>query len=203
MTSLRFTACAASLLACLVLLSASAWAQSPPATIVIYDACDPETFNAAFGPGTCIAGRHGTTNLKFFLEEVHSNRIAGGWRFNPLLKATTGVFQLRNLELPTGRATVLRNKGGEVHTFTKVEKFGGGFIADLNLLSGNPVPAPECAQILPDGALAPQPESETNIFVEAGTAEPGPAAGTAALPVGVSHWECCIHPWMRLTVEVH
>lgn len=59
-----------------------------------------------------------------------------------------------------------------------------------------------CAQELPDGSLAPQPESDTNQFVDAGLAEAGPTAGTSALPAGVSRWECCIHPWMRLTIVV-
>jgi len=97
----------------------------------------------------------------------------------------------------------LENKGGETHTFTRVDQFGGGFKARLNGLTGNPVPAAECAQVLPDGSLAPQPESPTNQFVEAGKTEAGPAAGSSALPLGVSRWECCIHPWMRMVVVVH
>ena len=88
-------------------------------------------------------------------------------------------------------------------TFTRVESFAGGYIAFLNGLSGNPDPAPECAQVQSDGTLAPQLESETNQVVEAGTTEAGPTAGTSALPLGVSHWECCIHPWMRINIVVH
>jgi hypothetical protein len=57
--------------------------------------------------------------------------------------------------------------------------------------------------VLPDGTLVPQPESDTNQVVEAGTTEDGPTAGTSALPLGVSHWECCIHPWMRINIVVH
>jgi hypothetical protein len=57
--------------------------------------------------------------------------------------------------------------------------------------------------VLPDGSLAPQPESPTNQFVEAGNTEAGPTAGSSALPLGVSRWECCIHPWMRMVVVVH
>ena len=70
---------------------------------------------------------------------------------------------------------------------TKVEEFAGGFFTTLNSLTGNPEPAPECARVLPDGALAPQPETDTNQFVEAGTTELGPIAGTSVLPIGVTH----------------
>jgi len=36
------------------------------------------------------------------------------------------------------------NRGGEEHTFTEVEEFGGGIVPVLNALSGNPEVAPEC-----------------------------------------------------------
>jgi hypothetical protein len=112
---------------------------------------------------------------------------------NPWLNTTQGTLQLATVSLSSGQTTALQNTGGETHTFTKVSNFGGGFIPPLNQLSGNPVPAPECLQ----------PANATNIFVEAGTAESGPTAGSAELPVGITNWECCIHPWMRMTIEVH
>ncbi len=37
---------------------------------------------------------------------------------------------------------------------------------------------------------------------DTGETEAGPTAGTAALPVGVNHFQCCIHPWMRITINV-
>jgi hypothetical protein len=180
-------------------------AQSP-FKIGIHDACDPGTFTSpvnAAGPGVCKPGQHGTTKFQFFIAELQSDHIAGAWRFNPLLNATPGTFQLATVNLTSGQTTALQNTGGETHTFTKVASFGGGFVPPLNQLSGNPTPAPECAQVLPDGSLVPQPETGTNIFVEAGTTETGPTAGSAQLPVGVSTWQCCVHPWMRMTIEVH
>ena len=189
---LRFAA-AFALVIVAVFLSALAIAQTNVATIRIRDACDPKTFNEIIGPGTCVSGRHGTTKFEFFIEELQQDHFAGGWRFNPLLKASTGTFQLVRLNLDSGQQTVLQNKGGETHTFTKVEKFGGGFVPPLNMLSGNPVPAPECLQ----------PPSDTSLFVEAGETESGPTAGTSALPVGVNNFQCCIHPWMRLRIVVH
>jgi hypothetical protein len=171
--------------------------------IAMRDACDPESFNAAIGRGTCVAGHHGTTLFADFLGELRTDQVAGAWRFNPMLNATEGNFKLVRLDLKEGDQTTIENKGGETHTFTRVQKFGGGFKAPLNGLSGNPDPAPECAQVLPDGSLAPQPESATNQFVEAGQTEAGPTAGSSALPKGMSRWECCIHPWMRMVVVVH
>jgi hypothetical protein len=176
-----------------VLFSTVVFAQTEPATIRIWDACDPKTFNAAIGAGSCLPGRHGTTKFEFFIEELTEDHIAGAWRFNPLLKASTGTFRLLRLDLASGQQTVLHNKGGETHSFTRVEKFGGGFVPPLNVLSDNPVPAPECLQ----------PPSESNIFVESGETESGPTAGSPALPAGVNDFQCCIHPWMRLRVVVH
>ena len=172
-------------------------------TIIMRDACDPDSFNAALGPGHCVNGHHGRTLFSDFIGELQSDKDAGAWRFNPMLNATAGTFKLVKLDLTAGDQTILENKGGETHTFTRVDQFGGGFKAKLNGLTGNPVPAPECAQVLPDGSLAQQPESPTNQFVEAGNTEAGPTAGSSALPLGVSRWECCIHPWMRMVVVVH
>jgi len=172
-------------------------------TITMRDACDPTTFNAVLGPGVCMPGHHGNTLFPDFIGELQTDQIAGAWRFNPMLNTTEGNLRLARLDLRSGDQTTIQNAGGETHTFTRVKNFGGGFKAVLNGLTGNPDPAPECAQILPGGTLAPQPESDTNQFVEAGKTESGPTAGSAALPPGVSRWECCVHPWMRMVVVVH
>jgi plastocyanin len=172
-------------------------------TVTMRDACDPDSFNKAAGSPICIAGHHGTTLFEDFIAELTTDQIAGAWRFNPLVNATEDKFKLARLDLKAGEQITIVNAGGETHTFTRVAHFGGGFIDPLNRLTGNPDPAPECAQVLADGTLAPQPESDTNQFVEAGTTEGGPTAGTAALPPGVSRWECCIHPWMRIIIKVH
>jgi hypothetical protein len=185
-----------------VLFACLATAQTTK-TITMRDACDPVSFNAALGDGHCVAGQHGNTLFSDFIGELQTDQNAGAWRFNPMLNATAGTFKLVRLDLTSGDQTTIQNMGGEIHTFTRVDQFGGGFKTRLNGLSGNPVPVPECAQVLANGSLAPQPESPTNQFVEAGKTEAGPTAGSAALPVGVSRWECCIHPWMRMVVVVH
>jgi len=156
------------------------------------DACDPDTFNKAAGPGTCIPGDHGQTKFNLFVAELQSDHIAGAWRFNPLLTTTPGTFRLTSVELNPGTQLSLKNFGGEVHTFTRVARYNGGFIPFLNPLSLNPEPAPECLK----------PENAINIFVEAGTTEAGPTAGTDQLPMGRTHWQCCIHPWMRMDIVV-
>jgi len=43
----------------------------------------------------------------------------------------------------------------------------------------------------------------SNIFVEAGTTEVGPTAGGSDVPEGLSRWQCCVHPWMRMAMNVH
>ena len=186
-----------------VLLTGCLASAQKTKTITMRDACDPDSFNASVGPGTCVAGQHGNTLFSDFIGELQTDQNAGAWRFNPMLNATEGNFKLVRLDLKEGDQTNIDNKGGETHTFTRVQKFGGGYIAPLNGLSGNPDPAPECAQVLPDGSLVPQPESAANQLVEAGKKEAGPTAGSAALPEGISLWECCVHPWMRMVVVVH
>ena len=178
-----------------ILFTGVVGAQSHTITILMRDACDPDTFNAAVGPGTCVAGAHGTTPFGLFIEELTQDRIAGAWRFNPLLDASAGNFKLVTLNLTAGQQTVIQNLGGETHTFTRVKEFGGGNVPPLNALSGNPVPVPECAASLP--------ESNTNVIVEAGKSEAGPTAGTSALPEEATKWQCCIHPWMRMIVTVN
>lgn len=157
---------------------------SNPLVVRIMDKCDPTTFNAAVGPGTCVGD--GTITFGHFIAEVTSAQKAGAWHFAPA-----------DGSLEPGTTLSLNNRGGETHTFTKVKNFGGGFVAPLNALSGNPVPAPECATVTV-GGLVPKPPGPGNIFVEAGETEDGPTAGDAVMPSGtVTKFQCCIHPWMR------
>jgi plastocyanin len=86
------------------------------------------------------------------------------------------------ISVPAGRRVHVTNGGGRVHTFTKVESFGGGFVG---LLNGNMVPAPECAN---PAALE---------FVPYG----GSQTLTGMEP-GLHQFQCCIHPWMRAAVRV-
>lgn len=146
--------------------------------IRMYDDCEPTTFNAVLGAGACIGNGH--TTFQEFIEELEETQDVHTWRNQP-----------SDMQINVGRPTLIENRGGEVHTFTPVAAFGGGFIPDLNALSGNPIPAPECLDF---GSM---------IFISAGATEQGPTAGTSELPVGTSRFQCCIHPWMRTVIEVH
>jgi hypothetical protein len=150
-------------------------------TIRLWDGCDPVSFNQVLGPGGCLPGGHAKETFDTFINEVTLDKIAGAWRYGST-----------KYELSSGTQTSLRNRGGETHTFTKVNKFGGGLVPILNQLSGNPTPAPEC--------LAPP--SSTSTFVPGLATLPGPTAGSAALPAGASKYQCCIHPWMRTVITV-
>lgn len=158
-------------------LTASAGAVQGDKKIRMYDDCEPTSFNAVLGDGTCIGNGH--TTFAEFIEELEETQDVHTWRNQP-----------SQMHVNVGRPTLIENRGGEVHTFTPVAAFGGGFIADLNGLSGNPVPAPECLNF------------GTMVFIPAGASEQGPTAGSSDLPVGTSRFQCCIHPWMRTVIQV-
>ena len=136
------------------------------------DACDPATFNAVVGPGTCL--RPGGMKFQQFIAELTRQQEVQAWDFAP------EEFLAR-----VGQTIVARNLGGEVHTFTRVAEFGGGIIPLLNELSGNTHVAPECT-VLGGSAFVPRGGTQTASLDRAGTV----------------HFECCIHPWMRSTVQV-
>lgn len=141
--------------------------------ININDQCDPATFNAAVGPGTCVTP-HAGVKFDDFLRELGQTQKVGAWNFAP-----------RQVRLSDGDAFQAENEGGEDHTFTEVDEFGGGIVPILNTLSGNPVPAPECLHLGAGDFIPPGGTSTPD------TEEPG-----------VHHYQCCIHPWMRVDVTV-
>ncbi|HEV8367202.1 MAG TPA: hypothetical protein VGQ39_04555 [Pyrinomonadaceae bacterium] len=158
-------------------LTAGVGAVQGDKKIRMYDDCDSATFNAVLGDGACIGNGH--TTFDAFIGELSDTQDAHAWRNQPSA-----------MEVNVGRPTFIENRGGEVHTFTPVAEFGGGFVNELNGISGNPVPAPECLNF---GSI---------VFVPAGGTEVGPTAGSAQLPVGTHKFQCCIHPWMRTVIEV-
>jgi hypothetical protein len=152
--------------------------------IHLRDYCDPASFNAVLGDGACVRDvTPGLITFGGFLAELGAEKSVGAWRFAPNPGKADENDQL-----------VITNLGGELHTFTKVKKFGGGFVAPLNAASGNPKPAPECATVV-DGNLVPQPPGPDNLFI--------PAGGTAthASFDKLVRYQCCIHPWMRTTIQ--
>jgi plastocyanin len=147
------------------------------AQIVALDECDPTTFNAMLGPGFCknIALGAFTTFTDLF-KKAAAGTPDPNWDFEPdVLKVREGT----NLSVV--------NQGGEPHTFTEVAHFGGGFINDLN---GGEETVPECADGFSNLAVA-----RTRILQ-------GSTVHVTDLSKGKHHFQCCIHPWMRVTVDV-
>ncbi|HEY3620672.1 MAG TPA: hypothetical protein VGK96_28040, partial [Candidatus Sulfotelmatobacter sp.] len=70
---------------------------------------------------------------------------------------------------------------------TEVKKFGGGFVAGLN--DGQET-VPECS-----GGFKNVKVARTRILQ-------GSTTAITDLSKGEHHFECCIHPWMRVTVQV-
>jgi plastocyanin len=137
--------------------------------ITMMDACDPQTFNEAVGAGTCI--RNGGVRFAKFLQLLGQHQKVGAWLFAPT-----------SVNAKVGQELLAVNRGGEVHTFTEVEEFGGGIVPDLNVLAGVPDPAPECLAATLE--LVPPGGSTTDDVEEEGT----------------ELYQCCIHPWMRTIV---
>jgi plastocyanin len=140
--------------------------------VTMMDACDPDTFNAAIGPGTCT--RSGGVQFAKFLEQLGLHHSIGAWHFAP-----------PNVRMRVGQLLVATNRGGEVHTFTEVDDFGGGIVADLNTLTGLTTVAPECMQLTGSDFIAP-----------------GASSSEEEEEAGTEKYQCCIHPWMRAEVRI-
>jgi plastocyanin len=157
-----------------LVLATGSSAVSESRQVVIRDDCDPATFDAVVGPGTCV--KAGSTTFPEFVDQLLAQGRAPAWRFAPdhLSLAADGTVKARNI-------------GGETHTFSEVANFGGGCIGFLNGLLGL-TPVPECAGF-PGGLFA-----ATQVLA-GGTL-------TVTLAPGVHRFECLIHPWMRTTIDV-
>src|SRR5262245_4447983 len=144
----------------------------------IRDACQPAAFNLpppnGAGPGTCATDFSGNVSFSEFINQLTKHQDVPLWQFNP-----------RQRTVDAGRQLTVENYGGETHTFTRVQAFGGGFVLPLNGLSGNPIPAPEC---LGTGV--------TGTFVPPGVEAPGPVIQDSDRGTTIKV-QCCIHPWMR------
>ncbi len=141
--------------------------------VSLFDACDPQTFNAALGEGACT--RSGGVTFDNFLEQLGRHHSIGAWHFAP-----------SSVTMKVGELLVATNRGGETHTFTEVDEFGGGFVPQLNELTGLTEVAPECAALAAGG----------------GRIAPGASSSEEEEDAGVEKYQCCIHPWMRAEVRI-
>ena len=93
--------------------------------IFVMDRCEPDSFDAAVEPGTCVRN--------------------GGVKLNPQDGGHNAWRNSRtHLVLRDGQELTLVNTGGEFHTFTEVANFGTGLVPPLNaaLPPGTPPAVP-------------------------------------------------------------
>ncbi len=166
---------------CLILMCTFAQAQdrSPSlAQIVALDECDPVTFNQALGPDFCKNIALGfVTTLSQLFAEAQAGTPDPNWDFEP-----------DTVSMTKGTTLSVVDQGGEPHTFTEVAQFGGGFIPVLNAPGENTVP--ECS-----GGFGQVAVAKTRILQ-------GSQVNITGLSKGEHLFQCCIHPWMRVKVEV-
>jgi plastocyanin len=172
------------LVGCLTFVGATqAVAEVKPlrlAQIVALDECDPSSFNAVLGPDFCKNVSIGILGYTTTFQDLFAQAAAGtpdpGWDFEP-----------DTVKIKEGTILSVVDQGGEPHTFTEVAKFGGGFVPGLN--SGEDT-VPECVGGFKNVAVA-----KTRIIQ-------GSQIQVTDLSKGEHLFECCIHPWMRVKVEV-
>ena len=70
-------------------------ATSNPTVIRMQGPCDPASFNAAVGPGTCIG--NGTITFDHFVKELTNSQKAGSWLFST---AASGTPSPKNAPTP-------------------------------------------------------------------------------------------------------
>jgi plastocyanin len=179
---MRITVAKFALLAgCLMLTGATqavAQENAPSvAEIVALDECDPATFNAVLGPDFCKNVALGaSTKLTDLFAKAAAGTPDPGWDFEPDV-----------INIKKGTILTVVDQGGEPHTFTEVAEFGGGFIPDLN---HGEATVRECVGGFSNVAVA-----KTRILQ-------GSQRQIRDLSKGEHLFECCIHPWMRVKVEV-
>jgi plastocyanin len=145
--------------------------------VVALDECDPTTFNAALGPDFCKNISLGAfTTFNDLFAKAAAGKPDPNWDFEP-----------DTLRIKKGTPIVVVDQGGEPHTFTEVKHFGGGFIPGLN--SGEPT-VTECS-----GGFSNIDVARTRILQ-------GSQLHVGGLSRGEHYFQCCIHPWMRIKVEV-
>jgi plastocyanin len=160
-----------------ILLAACKDSSGANGKIELRDDCDPATFNAALGAGTCLHSSTSTgTTLTAFNAELNATHKVAAWQIVPA-----------TLTVNKGDVLPVMNVGGETHTYTEVEEFGGGVVPALNQAAGLTTVAPECSdQAQFDSSMVRSGQTVQHDFDDDGTVK----------------YQCCIHPWMRQIVTV-
>ena len=158
-------------------ISSTLLTPPPIAQIVALDECEPSSFNAMLGPDFCKNVSLGAfTSFSKLFSEASERHPDPNWDFEP-----------DTLNIKQGTVVNVANEGGEPHTFTEVKDFGGGFVSGLN--AGEQT-VPECA-----GGFANVAVAKTRILQ-------GSNVNVSGLSKGEHLFQCCIHPWMRVKVDV-
>ena len=150
------------------------------AQVIALDECDPTTFNKATGPDFCKNVALSVLGFATTLQDLFAKAANGtpdpGWDFEP-----------DALKIDERTTVIVTNQGGEPHTFTEVATFGGGFRPGLN---GGQETVPECS-----GGFKRVEVAKTRIIQ-------GSDLRVTGLSEGEHRFQCCLHPWMRMTVVV-
>jgi len=157
--------------------STNAEAGPTKVKVILFDQCDPETFNAALYDGACVPTPKGTVTFQEFLQSLNPHDF-GDDRWRNIPDRVVG---------PPGFKLIAYNKGGEFHSFTEVPEYGPGCVQEINDaigLAGPPVV--DCAS-----------ESVAATFVA-----PGQKLAVPVLGHEEHYFMCLIHPWMRTNVKV-
>jgi plastocyanin len=150
--------------------------------VKMQDDCDPATFNAAVGPGTCVG--NGRTTFQELLAQF----------FPPTgdFSVDRWQFSRPDFNIDAGGTITVRDDGGEFHTFTHVSHFGNG-----------------CSPLDNGQPVAGDPNDPNGGDINCLTFDLGPSGllpgqsktVTVDQP-GTMLFQCMIHPWMRSTVDV-
>jgi hypothetical protein len=141
----------------------------------IEDRCDKATFPPEAG---CVTS--GGVTFSELLARVNPHDGGhGAWRFH-------GTDHI-----DWGQPLRIKNTGGEPHSFTEVSQYGTGILPILN-----PALPPGTPPAVPIGFGSLEEATGATLVL------PGADKVVTALSVGQHKFQCLIHPWMQLTVEV-
>jgi plastocyanin len=148
--------------------------------VLLEDDCDPVTFNAVgqalFEQSLCEEDFDGSVTYGDFLDALVLVGGHAAWKFNP-----------NSATIRQGESIKAINTGGESHSFTEVEDFGGGIIPEINELLGGLEPVRE----------AQDPEIFGPTIIA-----PGDSLTITDLKAGTHRFMCVFHPWQQSVINV-
>src|ERR671915_139367 len=148
--------------------------------VLLEDDCDPTTFNAAgqalFQQNLCEEDFDGSVTFGEFLDAMILDGGHAAWKFTP-----------NHATISQGESLKAINTGGESHSFTEVEDFGGGIIPEINQLLGG---------------LEPVREAQDPEIFDPTIIAPGDSLTITDLKAGTHRFMCVFHPWQQSVINV-